>query len=323
MQTVENDAAQPGYRSGVAARLAGLSAATLRVWERRYQLTAAPRAANGQRLYTPPQVRRLGLLKQLVDQGHPIGTLAAMPLERLALMAAPLVQRGGVIDVAAIGAGLARRLAAAIDDGLPLRLHELDGASSPSPSSSPAPLVLLVELAEPDAGAPARLAELRRRSGAAAVVVLYRFCSSAMVRAMRADGFLVARFPGEMGELPLLCQAALQRQGTLAAPLAVTAAPARFDELALTAIGTGEGIADGTRRDCARALAGMLQEVASFERYSARCAADAAAAATAAATGAPPASAADSAMHQHLEQVAGRARVLLEQALGRLLRAAG
>jgi hypothetical protein len=321
MQTVENDAAQPGYRSGVAARLAGLSAATLRVWERRYQLTAAPRAANGQRLYTPPQVRRLGLLKQLVDQGHPIGTLAAMPLERLALMAAPMVQRGGVIDVAAIGAGLARRLAAAIDDGLPLRLLELDGASSPS--SSPAPLVLLVELAEPDAGAPARLAELRRRSGAAAVVVLYRFCSSAMVRAMRADGFLVARFPGEMGELPLLCQAALQRQGTLAAPLAVTAAAARFDELALTAIGTGEGIADGTRRDCARALAGMLQEVASFERYSARCAADAAAAATAAATGAPPASAADSAMHQHLEQVAGRARVLLEQALGRLLRAAG
>ena len=133
MQTATNDAAQPGYRSGVAARLAGLSAATLRVWERRYQLTAAPRAANGQRLYTPPQVRRLGLLKQLVDQGHPIGTLAAMPLERLALMAAPMVQRGGVIDVAAIGAGLARRLAAAIDDGLPLRLHELDGASSSSP----------------------------------------------------------------------------------------------------------------------------------------------------------------------------------------------
>lgn len=318
MQTAANDAAQPGYRSGVAARLAGLSAATLRVWERRYQLTAAPRAANGQRLYTPPQVRRLGLLKQLVDQGHPIGTLAAMPLERLALMTAPLVQRGGVIDVAAVGAGLARRLAAAIDDGLPLRLHELDGGSSSSSPSLPSPLVLLVELAEPDAGAPARLAELRRRSGAAAVVVLYRFCSSAMVRAMRADGFLVARFPGEMGELPLLCQAALQRQGTLAAPMAVTAAPARFDELALTAI--GEGIADGTRRDCAKALAGMLQEVASFERYSARCAADASAAPAA---GAPPASAADSAMHQHLEQVAGRARVLLEQALGRLLRAAG
>ena len=76
-----NDTA--GYRSGVAARLAGLSAATLRVWERRYQLTATQRSATGQRLYTPGQVRRLGLLKQLVDRGHPIGTLAALAPERL------------------------------------------------------------------------------------------------------------------------------------------------------------------------------------------------------------------------------------------------
>ena len=302
---------QAGYRSGVAARLAGLSAATLRVWERRYQLTEAPRADNGQRLYTPPQVRRLGLLKQLVDQGHPIGTLAAMPVERLTLMAAPLLPRGGVVDVAAIGAGLVRRLEAAIDDGLPLRLHAFEGAPPPSPA-----MVLLVELAEPDASAPAWLAAARRRSGAAAVVVLYRFCSSAMVRAMRAEGFLVARFPGEMGELPLLCQAALQRQGGASAaalvPVPVSAMPARYDDLTLTAIGAGEGGAVGTRRDCARALAGMLQEVASFERYSARCAADAAV---------DNAATFDASLHRHLELVASQARVLLEQAMGRLLHA--
>src|SRR5450830_1632694 len=110
-----------GYRSGVAARLAGLSAATLRVWERRYQLTATQRSATGQRLYTPGQVRRLGLLKQLVDRGHPIGTLAALAPERLLALcgaASPLTAGEepsqsliAATPVAAIGAGLVRRLA--------------------------------------------------------------------------------------------------------------------------------------------------------------------------------------------------------------------
>src|SRR4051812_45675250 len=94
---------EPGYRSGVAARLAGLSAATLRVWERRYQLTATLRSATGQRLYTASQVRRLGLLKQLVDRGHPIGTLAALAPERLLALcgsgAAAAVDALDVIDV--------------------------------------------------------------------------------------------------------------------------------------------------------------------------------------------------------------------------------
>ena len=58
------------FREGKAeARLAGLPVETLRVWERRYELSEARRSAHGQRLYMASQVQRLGLLKQLVDQG--------------------------------------------------------------------------------------------------------------------------------------------------------------------------------------------------------------------------------------------------------------
>lgn len=303
-----------GYRSGVAARLAGLSAATLRVWERRYQLTASARSANGQRLYTQQQVRRLGLLKQLVDQGHPIGTLAALAPERLLAMAAGGAVTPGAadvsaapIDVAAIGAGLVRRLASAIDHGLPLRLHQADSAQS----LAAAPLVLLVEMAEPDGAGLASLMAARQRSGATAVVVLYRFCSSATVRALRGAGFMVARFPAEMGELPLLCRAALQRHQA-AAPLA--RAPARFDALTLAAISADSdadsGAGSDPRRDCTRALADMLLQVGNFERYSATCA-------DADLSGAKL----DADVHRDLEDVAGRARTLLEQAMGRLLRA--
>ncbi len=71
------------FRSGVAARLAGLAVETLRVWERRYAVSETHRSEHGQRLYSAAQVRRLGLLKQLVDQGNPIGTIAALPVEQL------------------------------------------------------------------------------------------------------------------------------------------------------------------------------------------------------------------------------------------------
>lgn len=331
-----------GYRSGVAARLAGLSAATLRVWERRYQLTATQRSATGQRLYTPGQVRRLGLLKQLVDRGHPIGTLAALAPERLLALcgaASPLTAGEepsqsliAATPVAAIGAGLVRRLAVAIEDGLPLRLvgqasslanaAQLGAQAGAQARAGDAAKVLLIELAEPDslplAQLTAQLGAARDGSGAGAAVLLYRFCSSATVRALRAQGFLVARFPAELGELPLLCRAALQRRAAVPRTRTGTAAPARFDEAALSALAAGlqaDGgvavqLADGARRDSARALADVLLNMGSFERYSARCASEEG----------EPSALVDAALHRHLETVAGQARVLLEQAMERLLR---
>jgi len=321
---------EPGYRSGVAARLAGLSAATLRVWERRYQLTATLRSATGQRLYTASQVRRLGLLKQLVDRGHPIGTLAALAPERLLALCgsgAAAVDAIDVIDVSVVGAGLVRRLAAAIDEGLPLRLTgqalglgqaaaaAVAGTSKPADSGA----VLLVELAEPDHAAIEQLLAERTASGVQAAVVLYRFCSSATVRALRAQGFLVARFPAELGELPLLCRAALQRLRRPVQPLAGafdSTLAGRFDEAALAAIAAQARVhpSDGARGECARALADVLLNMRSFERYSARCADDISDPAS------DHAGMLDAAMHRYLEEVAAQARTLLEQAMGRLLR---
>ena len=55
------------YRSGAAARLSGVPVETLRVWERRYGVTDPSRSDRGQRQYSFEDVRRLGLIKQLVD----------------------------------------------------------------------------------------------------------------------------------------------------------------------------------------------------------------------------------------------------------------
>jgi len=308
-----NTSQQPVYRSGVAARLAGLSVETLRVWERRYGVSDTQRSEHGQRLYTAEQVRRLGLLKQLVDNGHPIGTLAALPLERLeelagvreAEPAATVAVPKGPVRVALVGQTLGRRIAAATGTGIDVQrtAGRLDDAAA----LRGAPVdVLLVELPEPDETVLPLLAAARLAAGATAVVVLYRFCASAMVRALRAQECMVARVPSEMGELGQLCRAALAGRQLAPPERFAEAVPApRFDEAALALI-----TAAGNRLscECPRHLSDLLLMVGSFERYSAQCASR---------------STADAQLHQDLGHAAGLARGVLETAMERLVLAEG
>lgn len=83
-----SDAPSPSlHRSGAVARMLRMPVATLRVWERRYHLTDSPRSPSGQRLYTADEVRRLALIRQLVDRGHAIGQLAPLDMAQLQQLA--------------------------------------------------------------------------------------------------------------------------------------------------------------------------------------------------------------------------------------------
>jgi DNA-binding transcriptional MerR regulator len=303
---------QVTYRSGAAARLAGLSVETLRVWERRYELSDTRRSEHGQRLYSSAQVQRLGLLKQLVDQGHPIGQLAQLPVERLRELANSGIaddQPAGPVGVVVIGLSLARRLSAGSRD---TALLEVLASCSRFDHAQALPHdlgtdVLLVELPELDESAVPMIAAAREAVQASAVVVLYRFCSSATIRTLRAQGWLVARVPAEMGELLPLCRQALagQRLPLRSAPAPAPAAPParRFDDEALA------GITAASNRlacECPRHLAELLMMVGSFERYSFQCASR---------------NDDDARLHQDLGHAAGQARTVLEAAMERLARA--
>ena len=73
-------------------REVGLSKDVLRVWERRYGFPSPRRDANGERLYPQEQVRRLRLVKRLMDQGMRPGRLLCGPLEELEDLAAGMAQ---------------------------------------------------------------------------------------------------------------------------------------------------------------------------------------------------------------------------------------
>lgn len=60
---------EPLYNIGVVARMTGVSMATLRAWERRYDFPEAERTAGGHRLYSERDVMRLRWVKERIDEG--------------------------------------------------------------------------------------------------------------------------------------------------------------------------------------------------------------------------------------------------------------
>ena len=298
------------YRSGVAARLAGLPVETLRVWERRYGISDTGRSAHGQRLYSEDQVRRLRLMKQLVDQGHPIGALAKLQLEQLGQFAA--VPEPGVslppMRLALMGTALARRLAVGGRELLALDIvahfQNLDDAAATWPGTGAQ--LLLMEISELDERVVPAICALRQKLGMA-VVVLYRFGASTTIRQLRAQGCLVARVPHDVAEIVLLCQAALAAlplaQAQLARQRPVAPAPRRFDDRALAELAAASST---VRCECPRHLTEILLMINSFERYSELCSSR---------------NVADALLHEQLGHAAATARMVLEEALLRLARA--
>jgi DNA-binding transcriptional MerR regulator len=60
---------EPLYNIGVVSRMTGVSMATLRAWERRYNFPDSERTAGGHRLYSENDVLRLRWVKARIDEG--------------------------------------------------------------------------------------------------------------------------------------------------------------------------------------------------------------------------------------------------------------
>ncbi|MEO0443923.1 MAG: MerR family transcriptional regulator [Pseudomonadota bacterium] len=74
---------QATYSIGIAARMTGISAHTLRIWERRYQLGPSRRSKSGQREFTMTDIDHLKMVKRLTDTGVRIGDIAQLPMKTL------------------------------------------------------------------------------------------------------------------------------------------------------------------------------------------------------------------------------------------------
>lgn len=294
------------YRSGTAARLAGIPVATLRVWERRYDVIGPRTRPSGHRRYSAEDVSRLALVKALVDEGHPIGAIAHLPTAKLRALRGSLVQRADAaaapLRVALVGESLAAQAAASAGaaPGVVAVCAARDRADEAL--RGVAADVLAVELPALREDAAAWVEALAAQVGATRVVVAFRFGTPAAADMLRSRGHVVVRAPLDLSEVATLAMLVSPE----AAPQPPARAPApRFDEATLAALGAS---ASSMYCDCPRHVVELLRSLGAFERYSAECA---------------DRSPADAELHAYLERVAGAARALFEAALERVARAEG
>lgn len=70
----------------IASQLSGVASATIRAWEKRYQVLEPNRADNGHRLYTESDIEKLTLLSLLTQSGMSISKIAGKSIEELKQM---------------------------------------------------------------------------------------------------------------------------------------------------------------------------------------------------------------------------------------------
>jgi DNA-binding transcriptional MerR regulator/DNA-binding NarL/FixJ family response regulator len=331
---------QPSYRSGVAARLAGIPVDTLRIWERRYAIVAPTLSSGRQRLYCQQDIHRLGLIKQLVDLGHPVGslarldqatlielrgnTLAMMPTGDSSPSATPAEQTPATeLRVALVGPLLIPQRIEQAVTAVPLQIvgRCADPASAADQLQGCQADLLIIELPALDQQSVLLVNTIRVSCRARQVIVLYRYAPSEPIRQLRLAGHAVARASGDASEIEAICVGLMQRAqrasaNSTAAGAAAGASdqrnlarqappPARFDAPTLARFASQSRTVDC---ECPRHLADLVLNLSSFEQYSAQCASR---------------SPADAALHRELEHAAGHARALIEQALEKVVVAEG
>jgi DNA-binding transcriptional MerR regulator len=314
---------EPAYRSGIAARLAGIPVETLRVWERRYQIVGPRLSPRGHRLYSAEDVSRLTLIRQLVDLGSPVGSVAGLPLAALREMrsAATAASQGIAVGpagsrtpirVALVGEALAEQVArdGALHAALEIVAICAGQAGAAAALRGVSADVLAIELPTLQSESVAAVDALVQAVGARHAVIEYRFAPAAVVAALRQRGHAVVRAPLDADDLERLCRDAMA-PGVVPAwpdssplPLDVVPCP-RFDDPSLTRLARA---LTTLHCECPRHLVDLLLSLGSFERYSAECA---------------NRSPSDAVLHRYLQRVAGSARVLFEDALVRVARAEG
>ena len=269
-------------------------------------MVAAAKTESGHRVYSPYDVSRLKLLRQLTHDGHAIGAIATLELtelETLQRMAASMSPSAGesnpkVLDAVVVGRSAAHALEAVPGCVLRAVHDDLDQAESAQTLEGGVSL-LLVRLASLQPAAVDRVLALGATLRAGSVFVIYAFGTEASAQALRDAGASVRRDP--VSSRALLRWVRSSRDAAIPPEGGPHVDPRRFSDAALMQLGKMQST---VACECLRHMSEIVGQLASFERYSDDC------------TSTGPD---DAALHRHLSVIAGAARTMFERALQRVV----
>lgn len=313
--------------------MVNIPVATLRVWERRYNVVGPTQAPSGHRLYSSQDVRRLVLIKQLVNKGHAIGMLARVETARLqdlvneaeqtesvlargtplpAGAPARVVSASGVpsVRLLLVGAGASARWGDALRgiEGLQVVGNVDDSAVSELALHQVQADMVLADLGAVHMESVDWLSRMVRTVGARQMIVIYGFANTQVQEALRARAAVLRRSPLAPDEFRQTVLEAVRGWRSVSQALLSLPDPApapRFDTTDLVTLTTAM---PKVACECPKHMAELITMLGQFEAYSADC---------------ESRQPADVALHAYLYRVAGHARALMEEALATVAQAEG
>lgn len=309
------------FRIGAVSNTTGIPVSTIRVWETRYGAFNPIKTEGNQRLFQESDVSKAILLKQLVNEGHAISTIAGLDLDQLRNMRNLPNQNSGQLNVkkaelslAVVGLSLANRieskkfLTALHQRKLKVTDVLLDLEAAHHADFSQKPQVLLVKANTLQTEVHSAIQTLIQKHSFAQTIVVYNFAPERVVQAMKFAGLIVRREPisdAELAELlqsvTLLDDAPSDALGTVSSVISSR----KYSEETLNRVA---GISTNVLCECPRHVAELISQLASFEEYSQECLNK---------------SPEDAHLHAYLRSISGSARALFENALEKIAKHEG
>lgn len=308
------------YRIGTVARLTGISPDTLRVWERRYAVVKPLRSPGGDRKYTAGDVERLQLIKQLVDSGDAIGSIAGLDTGALIARSMQTFSASVVAEkaprkpcsVIVAGEALAPRLlsqASALDG---IEVLAAGATIQDCLASRPRETVdvLVVEISTLHEDTTRQIIGWLEDAGAQKALVVYRFAAADVLRRLPAARVQTVRAPVTPGVVRNLCLSmCLHDTVADAVPgqpgVSLLVSPRRYSNEELSRLAL---VSTAVNCECPGHLAELITDLVAFERYSSEC---------------ENRNLKDAALHAYLHATASHARNLIEDALAHVIEVEG
>ncbi len=313
MPTKSTSDNESGYAIGVVSRMTGIHPETLRMWERRYGLVKPGRSQGKGRRYSDEDVRRLSLVKTLVDAGNQISTIAPLSMaqlqRRLETMSPVLLNTvtdgAGPCRVIVVGNALPARLSTGTGTPrLELAATFEDEGAMTRAGTYPEVDALVVETASIQAETLGSIRRLLTLCGARQAVVVYGFGTRKALSDLESAGISCLRAPVNAGEIGAACRrprATLHARQSEDESIAPGEVPPR--QLTPQQLARISARAPVLACECPHHLVELINSMAAFETYSLEC---------------QHKNADDAEIHAYLHATAGRARGMLESALLRV-----
>lgn len=313
------------YKIGAVAKVTGIGSETLRAWERRYQAVLPKRSEAGDRIYSREDLNKLFLLKNLVDAGNAIGTIAHLSIpelkqkwhNRTALIAQKQVGQfgtdfdpGQTCRVLLLGEEFPLR----IMDGL-ADFRELEVVAHVSSikqwilnHQDASAQVVIIERPTINDETRALVRQLLRETSVWHVIVLYGFGSQQDVNSLQGSQVSAIRSSIDVYELARLC---IDRAGGDAKSVSAVSSATVYDEESIPARRYSNKQLDELSRhssllqcECPQHLSDLIKSLVAFEIYSAEC---------------ENKNSDDAKVHAFLHATTAQSRAILEDALAHVI----